>query len=210
MELMGEGMETVYTIGYTSFEIQKFVEVLKKYKITCLIDVRSTPKSSYYKDFDDTNLLPLLKNNGILYRNYKEEFGARQENKDFYNVKGFLDFEVFSQSKQFNDGIDKIKKAQDMGYVVCLMCAEKDPINCHRTILVARNLDKKGFNVKHILATEGLCEQREIDERLLEKFFPNRSQISLFNENNLTNEELVTKVYQLQNEIIGFRMGDEE
>lgn len=210
MKLMGESMETVYTIGYTSFEIQKFVEVLKKYKITCLIDVRSTPKSSYYKDFDDFNLLPLLKNNGILYRNYKEEFGARQENKDFYNVKGFLDFEVFSQSKQFNDGIDKIKKAQDMGYVVCLMCAEKDPINCHRTILITRNLDKKGFDVKHILATEGLCEQPEIDERLLEKFFPNRSQISLFNENNLTKEELVTKAYQLQNEVIGFRMGDEE
>ena len=79
-------MKIVYTIGYTSFDIQKFVEVLKKYKITCLIDVRSTPKSSYYKDFDDSNLLPLLKNNGILYRNYKEEFGARQDNKDFYSL----------------------------------------------------------------------------------------------------------------------------
>lgn len=210
MKLLGESMNTVYTIGYTSFEIQKFVEVLKKYKITCLVDVRSVPKSSYYKDFDDSNLLPLLKNNGILYRNYKEEFGARQDNKDFYNVKGFLDFEVFSKSKQFNDGIDKIKKAQNMGYVVCLMCAEKDPINCHRTILIARNLDKKGFDIRHILATEGLCEQSEIDERLIEKYFPNRSQISLFNENNLTKEELVEKAYRLKNEEIGFRVGEEE
>ena len=41
----------------------------------------------------------------------------------------------------------EVKKAQDMGYVVCLMCAEKDPINCHRTILIARNLDKKGFEL---------------------------------------------------------------
>lgn len=203
-------MNTVYTIGYTSFDIQKFIEVLKKYKISCLIDVRSTPKSSYYKDFDDSNLMPLLKSNGIIYRNYREEFGARQENKEFYSSKGFLDFNVFSQSKQFNDGIDKIRKAQDMGYTICLMCAEKDPINCHRTILIARNLDKKGFYVKHILATEDLCKQCDIDKRLLEKYCPNRSQISLFNENNLTDEESIEKAYRLKNEEIGFRMEEEE
>lgn len=203
-------MNTVYTIGYTSFDIQKFIEVLKKYKISCLIDVRSTPKSSYYKDFDDSNLMPLLKSNGIIYRNYREEFGARQENKEFYRSKGFLDFNVFSQSKQFNDGIDKIRKAQDMGYTICLMCAEKDPINCHRTILIARNLDKKGFDVKHILATEDSCKQCDIDKRLLEKYCPNRTQISLFNENNLTDEELLEKAYRLKNEEIGFRMEEEE
>ena len=203
-------MNTVYTIGYTSFDVEKFVEVLRKFKITCLIDVRSTPKSSYYKDYDDSNLIPLLKSKVIVYRNYKDEFGARQENKEFYNDKGFLDFNLFSKSQQFNNGIDKIKKAQDMKYVVCLMCAEKDPINCHRTILIARNLDKQRFNVKHILATEELCEQCEIDKRLLEKYYPNRSQISLFNENNLTDSEAIENAYQLKNEEIGFRMEDEE
>lgn len=203
-------MNTVFTIGYTSFGLEKFVEVLKKYKINCLIDVRSTPKSSYYKDFDDVNLLPYLKNYGILYRNYKREFGARQENQSFYNDKGYLDFEVFAKSRQFNEGIEKIKKAQDMGYIVCLMCAEKDPINCHRTILIARNLDKQGFEVKHILATEDLCGQNEIDNRLLSKYFPNRSQISLFSENNLTDEEALERAYKIRNEEIGFRLEDEQ
>lgn len=203
-------MNTVFTIGYTSFGLEKFVEVLKKYKINCLIDVRSTPKSSYYKDFDDVNLLPYLKNYGILYRNYKREFGARQENQSFYNDKGYLDFEVFAKSRQFNEGIEKIKKAQDMGYIVCLMCAEKDPINCHRTILIARNLDKQGFEVKHILATEDLCRQNEIDNRLLSNYFPNRSQISLFSENNLTDEEALERAYKIRNEEIGFRLEDEQ
>lgn len=203
-------MNTIYTIGYTSFEIDKFIEVLKKYKINCLIDVRSSPRSSYYKDYDDSNLSVILKNNGILYRNYKDEFGARQDNKEFYNSKGFLDFNVFAKSKQFNDGIDKIKRAQDMGYNVCLMCAEKDPINCHRTILIARNLDKRGFDVKHILATEDFCLHEDIDKRLLEKFCPNRSQISLFCENNLSDEESLEKAYELKNEEIGFRMEEEE
>ena len=108
-------MDTVYTIGYTSFELEKFIVVLKKYKITCLIDVRSTPKSSYYKDFDGQNLAIVLKKNGILYRNYKHEFGARQENKSFYSIKGFLDFSIFSKSQQFTDGVIKIQRAQEMG-----------------------------------------------------------------------------------------------
>lgn len=203
-------MKAIYTIGYTSFDVDKFVDVLKKYHITCLIDVRSIPKSSYYKDFDDLNISHILANNGIVYRNYKIEFGARQDNKSFYNIKGYLDFDIFAQSKQFNDGIEKIKKAQEMGYVVCLMCAEKDPINCHRTILIARNLDKKGFEVKHILASEGVCIQKDIDDRLVEKYFPNRSQISIFSENNLTYDEMLEKAYKIRNEEIGFKLEDEE
>ena len=203
-------METVYTIGYTAFEINSFINVLKKYEISCLIDVRSVPKSSYYKDFDDTNLSFLLKKHGILYRNYKQEFGARQEDKSFYNKKGYLDFDVFSNSEQFKSGINKIRKAQQLGHIVCLLCAEKDPINCHRAILIGRNLDKNGFCVRHILANEKYCEQSEIDMRLLEKYFPNRKQLSLFNENNLTDDEALEKAYQLKNEEIGFRLEGEE
>ena len=203
-------MNTVFTIGYTAFDIEKFVAVLKKYKVSCLIDVRSTPKSSYYKDFDDVNLAPTLKRHNILYRNYKDEFGARQDNKDFYNAKGYLDFEVFAKSQQFIGGMEKIKKAQEMGYTVCLMCAEKDPINCHRAIMVARNLAKNGFEVEHILATESTCTQNDIDSRLLERYFPNRSQLSLFADENMTDEEAIEKAYRLRNEEIGFKLEDEE
>ena len=203
-------MEIVYTIGYTSFDINKFIEILKKYHINCLIDVRSNPKSSYYKEYDDINLSYSLKKNNILYRNYNVEFGARQNNKKYYNPKGFLDFKVFSKSEQFKEGIFKIRKAQELGYTVCLMCAEKDPINCHRTILIARNLDINGFNVRHILYTEDTCTQSNIDERLLDKYFPNRNQISIFAENNLSKEEMIEKSYELKNEEIGFKLEDEE
>ncbi|MDD6941417.1 MAG: DUF488 domain-containing protein [Bacilli bacterium] len=203
-------MNTVFTIGYTSYKIERFIEILKKNNISCLIDVRSIPRSSRYKDFDDNNLTSLLKNYGIIYRNYKKEFGARQVNLEFYNKKGFLDFNVFSKSKQFNAGIDKIKKAQEMGHVVCLMCAEKDPINCHRAILITRYLDKEGFNIKHILANDEICDQKDIDRRLLDKYYPNRNQLSLFSENNLTDEESLDNAYKLRNEEIGFKIEGEE
>ena len=201
-------MRIVYTIGYTSFEINKFIEVLKKYKVSCLIDVRSVPKSSYYKDYDDANLKLSLKKEGIIYRNYKEEFGARQNDEQYYS-KGYLDFDKFSKSEQFNLGIEKIKNAQDLGYGVCIMCAEKDPINCHRTILIARNLYKKGFEINHILSSEETCSQTDIDKRLLDEFFPKRNQISIFDEDNLNEEELIERAYKLKNEKIGFVLEDE-
>lgn len=202
--------QTVYTIGYTAFEINKFIEVLKIFNINCLVDVRSTPRSSYYTDFDDYNLRNTLKNHQIVYRNYKEEFGARQDNKDFYSKEGYLDFEKFAKSEQFNRGIDKIKKAYEMNFNVCLMCAEKDPFNCHRTILVSKNLKENGFDVQHILADETTCSQDDIEHRLLEKYFPHREQISFFSEDNLSDEEAIQKAYKLRNEEIGFKLGDEE
>lgn len=201
--------EIVYTVGYTSFGITKFIDILKFYDIKCVIDVRSVPKSSYYKDYDRENLSVTLKENGILYRNYKEEFGARQDNKEFYNIKGYLDFEVFAKSSQFNEGVKKIKKAQELGYTVCLMCAEKDPVNCHRTILIAHNLDEKGFEVRHILADGSTCSQRDIDKILIDKYFPARNQLSIFEEDNLTEEQYVEKAYQIKNKEIGFKLEEE-
>ncbi len=198
----------IYTIGYTAFNIIDFVKVLKKYDIKCLIDVRSTPKSNYYKDFDDTNIKNTLSTNNIIYRNYKKEFGARQDDMNFY-CNGYLDFEKFSKSQQFNEGIEKIKKAQEMGYGVCLMCAEKDPINCHRTVLIGRNLDKKGFKVEHILADETTCTQKNIDNRLLNKYFPNRNQLSIFGSDNLSDEENLEIAYKMKNKEIGFRLEEE-
>ncbi len=203
-------MNTVYTIGYTSFKIEDFINVLKTYNINCVIDVRSTPKSSYYKDYDDVNLAKLLRDENIIYRNYKKEFGARQEDKSFYNKKGYLDFGVFAKSKQFNSGIEKIKKAQELGYNVCLMCAEKDPINCHRTILIGYNLFNLGFDIRHILFDGNTCSQEDINQRLLEKYYPRRNQLSIFDTDNITDEEAIKRSYQKRNEEIGFKLEDEE
>ena len=203
-------MATIYTIGYTSFSIDVFVEVLKENGITCLIDVRSVPQSSYYSDYNKENLIPLLKKAGIVYRNYKDEFGARQDDRKYYNEKGYLDFSVFAASEVFGSGIKKINSAHDLKYTVCLMCAEKDPINCHRAILVARELSKNGYEIKHILSDKGLCTQKDLEKRLLEEFFPKREQLSIFESDNLSEDQLIEKAYRLKNEEIGFRLEEEE
>ena len=85
----------IYTIGYSTFDIHSFMAELKGIGITCVIDVRSVPKSAYYKDFNSDILEGRLKKEGILYRNYAYEFGARQEDKSLY-PNGYLDFDFFN------------------------------------------------------------------------------------------------------------------
>lgn len=93
-------MKVIYTIGYSCFTIEKFIEVLKAYKINCLIDVISNLYSKFYEEYNQNNLEKLLRSRGIIYRNYKDEFGARQENEKYYK-KGYLDFKEYTKSDSF-------------------------------------------------------------------------------------------------------------
>lgn len=52
---------------------------------------------------------------------------------------------------------------------IVLLCAEKDPLVCHRTILVSRNLVAQDVNLLHILET-GVIESHDVAvERLLKE-----------------------------------------
>ena len=194
----------VYTIGYASFQIDEFIEKLRSLKISCLIDVRSIPVSSeYYQQYSKTYLEPLLKSNGIYYRNYATEFGARQDKDIYYQKYGYLDFELFRTSEEFISGVQKIKKGMELGYTFALMCAEKEPCACHRTILVAKGLKDFGFSIKHITSNGDLLSQEDIETKLLNMYFPNRGQLGLFN--TKTEEDYIKEAYQLQNAKIGYK-----
>jgi uncharacterized protein (DUF488 family) len=121
-------MGMVFTIGYAGITPQKFLEVLKQNNITLLMDVRSTPKSRYFANFNSNVLSKELPKHNIKYENW-QEFGARQ-----FDYK----YETIANSKLFKAGIEKVKNSNEK---ICLMCAEIDPINCHRMILVGRYLD---------------------------------------------------------------------
>lgn len=54
-------MSEIYTIGYSGFKLEDFICVLKSYNINGLIDVRSTPVSKYYTDYNKQELSASLK-----------------------------------------------------------------------------------------------------------------------------------------------------
>ena len=198
-------MNVLYTIGYTAFKLNDFINKLKIYNISCLVDVRSVAYSQHYPDYNKENLIKVLKIHGIVYRNYVAEFGARQTQQCYFNSAGYLDFEKFTQSDIFNEGYNKILLGIKKGYTFALMCAEADPIDCHRNIMVAKEFFKRGFDIKNIIKDGTIQTQEDIERRLLEIFFSTRNQLSLFNSEK-TENELISEAYKMKNEEIGYRL----
>lgn len=197
-------LKNIYTIGYTAFKINDFISILKKYNITCVIDVRSLAYSQHYPDYNKEVFTKTLKSSGILYRNYSVEFGARQTEKCYLSPKGYLDFKKYVKSERFEAGYKKVLAGIDLGYTFVLMCAETDPIDCHRSIMLGREFYKRGFEVKNILKSGEILLQNELEERLLDKYFSTREQFSIFDDNK-DDGQLIDEAYDLLNEEIGYK-----
>ncbi len=192
-------MGLLYTIGHSRYEFESFSNLLNKYEINYLLDVRSTPYSKYAETYNKEQLSSLLSKMGIKYSFMGKFFGARPENIELYNEEGYLDFEKTSHSDLFIKGMENVKLGLKRGNNIVLMCTEKDPIDCHRAIMVARAFSLEEIEVKHILLNGKLQTQQDLDERLLERYFPDRAQLSLFNNKDISisAEEKIKSAYRI-------------
>lgn len=196
---------TIFTIGHSNLNIENFINLLKEYDINCIVDVRSTPYSKFHSQFNRENIKSELKKNGIYYIFMGEELGARRNDRSLYTIKGYLDFEKTVKSSKFLKGVSRIKEGLSKGFNIALMCSEKNPMECHRSIMIARYFSDNNFMVKHILDKGEILTQEEIAKKLVDKYFPNRDQISLLPEENIIDyEELVRRSYRQRNEEIGY------
>ncbi len=195
-------VETVYTIGYAGFSIEDFVEMLREHNVSALVDVRSSPFSGYHHVYNKDQLKQTLSSAHIYYRNYAQEFGARQPERSYY-PKGYLDFELFAQSSVFRNGVRKIEDSMEQGFCFALMCAEIEPIDCHRAILVARAFADHGYEVIHLRPKNGPLTHQELELQLLDRYFPNRNQFVL-GEPIKDDQTLLKEAYRLRNAEIGY------
>jgi len=140
-----------------------------------------------------------------------EEFGARRSDSSLYDIDGLLDFEKVMKSTLFQAGINRVKSGLNKGYNIAFMCTEKDPLDCHRSILVGRAFHDENYEVLNIHDDGSLESQKDLEERLLDMYFPNRNQTSIFDilEGRKSKEELVVEAYRLRNKDIAYKIGNE-
>lgn len=186
----------VYTIGHSTYPIEKLIALLKQHGITALADVRSRPYSRMNPQFNREDLKDALKRNGIAYVFLGKELGARAEDPSCY-VNGKVSYERLAQTELFRQGLDRLEEGMRR-YRVALMCAEKDPLACHRTILVARHLRARGVEVDHILE-DGTLESHEVAIGRLLKQLRLRED-DMFR----SREELMDEAYRMQAERIAY------
>lgn len=131
-------MYNLYTIGYSAFTIEKFIDVLGREEINAVVDVRSRPFSRTFPDFNIDTLKISLKKSKVAYVPMCDQLGAQPKDPALY-TNGRVDFAKFADSDQFLKGCERLKEGLT-NYTICIMCAEKDPLTCHRAILVTHNM----------------------------------------------------------------------
>jgi len=150
-------VKIIYAIGHSDHTIERFIELLKIHGITAVADVRSAPYSRRHPQFNKDAIDDSLKAVGIAYVFLGKELGARQQ---------VADFDSIALTDGFKSGIERVLKGSE-DHRIALMCAEKEPLNCHRTLLVCRNLKKQAIDIMHILYDGTLEYHRDTESRLL-------------------------------------------
>lgn len=155
----------ILTIGHSTHPIEKLLDLLTAHGVTAVADVRSAPYSRHRPHFTRAPLEQALKNRGIAYVFLGRELGARSDDAACYQ-DGKVQYHRLARTPLFQAGIDRLLKGAE-AYRLALLCAEKEPLDCHRTLLVARELEGRGVAVDHIHADGHLESQDEALARLL-------------------------------------------
>lgn len=189
-------MATVYTIGHSTHSAEKFLELLGMHEISAVADVRSRPYSRFNPQFNRENLSENLKRSGIAYVFLGAELGARSEDPSCY-AGGKVQYDLLARSESFQEGLRRTAKGAGERRVA-LMCAEKDPITCHRAILVCRHLANMGIEAQHIREDGRLESHDDALARLLGEL--GIAEPQLFR----SREDLVADAYGLRGEQIAY------
>ena len=155
----------VLTIGHSNHSLERFVALLRQHSIGAIADVRSAPYSRVNPAYNREPLQASLKKEGIAYVCLGEELGARAKDPALYE-NGRVQYRKLAQTELFKSGLQRIVRGAE-SYRLALLCAEKEPLNCHRTILVSRELEALGVSVSHIQADGTLESHDEAMSRLL-------------------------------------------
>jgi uncharacterized protein (DUF488 family) len=154
----------IYTVGHSNHPLDKFLSLLSSHGITAIADVRSTPFSRRFPQFNKERLAASLSEHGVAYVFLGKELGARSNDESCYE-NGQVQYQRLAATSLFRQGIDRVVTGAEK-FRVALMCAEKEPLDCHRTLLVSRALEQGGASIAHILADGSIEMQAQTMTRL--------------------------------------------
>jgi uncharacterized protein (DUF488 family) len=151
----------LFSIGHSNHSAEGFADLLRKHDIEVLVDVRSYPHSRHAPQFDTGGLKALLARTGVKYLYLGRELGGRPEGDEYYDAEGHVLYARLASSPLFVEGIDRLQKGAQM-YRVAVMCAEEDPLSCHRRVLIGRVLQERGVGLDHIRGDGRLQTEDEL------------------------------------------------
>jgi len=191
----------LFTIGHSNHSLDHFIKMLLAHRVSAIADVRSIPYSKYSPQFNKDIIESALRGVNINYMFLGAELGASRSEDGCY-VNGQAKYNRIAQMPAFRRGLERVLQEVEH-YRIALMCSESDPIICHRTILVCRELESicPDLKITHILA-DGTVEQQDTSEQRLVNL--HKLQPELFGD--LTSMSgLIERAYDLQAEKIAYK-----
>lgn len=155
----------LHTVGHSNHPIGRFLELLDRHGISAVADVRSTPHSRFNPQFNRETLKASLAGAGIAYLWLGDALGGRAKDPALLEG-GQVCYDRIARTANFRDGLDRVAERAPFERLA-LVCAERDPLHCHRMILVSRHLAEAGAEIRHILADGAVETQGAAEDRLL-------------------------------------------
>lgn len=153
---------SLYSIGHGHKTSEEFIKELLSFDIQYLIDVRSNPWSKWSPQYNQDAITHTLKSYNIKYLYMGDMIGGRPSDESCYDSEGYFDYEKMAAIPQFQQGLQRLIKANESGCKVAVMCSETDPAQCHRSKLIGRELYvKNDIDMLHIVAPfQAISEQQ--------------------------------------------------
>jgi uncharacterized protein (DUF488 family) len=155
----------LFSIGHSNIPAERFLALLRDAGANAVADVRSTPFSRRFPWFSGKNLAATLTQHGMTYLAFGETLGGRPGDAALYR-DGVADYEAMARRPEFQAALDRLC-GEAARLRVCIMCAEREPLDCHRCLLVARALAERGRAVGHILHDGAIEPHQATEQRLL-------------------------------------------
>ena len=190
----------VFTIGHSTHPLDAFLQLLRKHGISAVADIRSAPYSRYCPHFSKNPLSRSLGDAGMKYVFLGRELGGRSDDSSCYE-NGRIRYSRLNRRPEFRAGIERLKKGA-ADHRIAVMCAEREPLECHRTILVSPVLEEEGLSVAHIHADGRLEAHDEAMDRLLD--LVRLPHDDLFR----SREEIVAQALLRQEERVAYKIDD--
>ena len=191
----------LYTIGHSTHEINYFIDLLRTYGVNCVVDVRTLAASRFNPQYNKSALSASLRDNKITYIHMPAEFGARHTDPSLL-TNGRVDFDKVRSSESFMKGVERLRHGVNKGFTIALMCAEADPLECHRFSMISVAL-KDEFDIVHILKDKSSITQLDLEGELLKKYKKKLLTSDLFQSAHTYTERLKA-AFKLANEEIGY------
>jgi len=194
-----EECDILYTIGHSNHKIEDFISLLKRHEVTCVADVRSAPYSRHSPQFNRESLALALQTANIEYMYLGKELGARRDDGYSYD-RGCVSFEHIAETEEFKAGLHRLIAAVS-GHRIALMCAEKEPLECHRSILLCRHLKGHNLCIRHILQDGSIEDHCDTERRLVKML---KIEPTLFETSN-TEHDFIEQAYDRQAQKISYQ-----